>query len=182
MPRSRRTSGFTLLEILVTIAIIVFLFSLIAVVATKVRDRARLARVKSLIKRIHVSLDAYRAVYREYPSGAPLYPDTWPSPYATTGVPLDRSLVIRGLGVDDFNHDDFDQATQTFFVDPWGNQLRYRKVAPTQMLIWSYGPNGQDEIGVGQIWDSKTKAYTGGTGGGMQERMGDDISQNEVDY
>ena len=182
--RARPASGFTLLEVLVVIAIIVFLFTLIATVATKVRDRARMSRTKALVKRIHTVLDAYRAVYREYPSGGPLYPDTWPSPYVATGVVLDKSIVYRGLGLEDgtFNREDFDQATGNIFVDPWGHPLRYRKVAPTQMLVWSYGMNGVDEIGPGKIWDDKLKAYSGGTGGGMQERMGDDISQNDMDY
>lgn len=179
----RRPTGFTLLEILVTIGIIVFLFTLIAVVATKARERARMARTKSLVKRVHVVLDAYRALWREYPAGAPTFPDTWPNPYNVQGVQLDRSLVYRNTGLEEsaFTRDDFD-ATNTYFVDAWGNPLRYRKAGPTQMLIWSYGPNKKDEIGLGQIWDDKTKAYVGGTGGGKQERMGDDISQNEVDY
>jgi type II secretory pathway pseudopilin PulG len=181
--RSRRPSGFTLIEILVTIGIIVFLFSLIAVVAARAREHARMSKTKSLIKRIHVVLDAYRALWKEYPAGD-YVSDTWPAPYLAKGVALDRTLIFRNTGIeqDSFGADEFDKATNTFFVDAWGNPLYYRKVGPTQMLIWSYGPNKKDEIGIGQVWDDKTSAYVGGTGNGMQERMGDDISQNEVDY
>ena len=187
-PLARRSGrGFTLLEMLITIGIIVFLFSLIAMVAIRVREKARMSRVKGTIKKIHVCMEGYKAIWREYPAGAPLYPDTWPTGAMATiykGVPLDTSLVMRGTGIGEegsFTKDEFDP-TGVFFVDPWGNQIRYRKLSADRILIWSYGPNKMDEIGIGQVFDPKTKAYIPGTGGGEQESQGDDISQVNVDY
>lgn len=179
--------GFTLLEMLITIGIIVFLFSLMGLVAFRVREKAKMSRAKSTIKKIHVCMEGYKAIWREYPAGAPLYPDTWPVGSQATiykGVPLDRSLVMRGTGIGEegsFTKDEFDP-TETFFVDPWGNQLRYRKLSSDRILIWSYGPNGHDEIGIGQVWDNKLKVYNPGKGGGELETQGDDISQVNVDY
>ena len=73
------------------------------------RERARTSRVKSLIKRVHVTMDGYFALWKEYPSGDNLS-DTWPKTYDTRGVDLGKSLVFRGTGLEEgtFNHDDFD--------------------------------------------------------------------------
>ena len=147
-----------------------------------------MSRVKGTIKKIHVCMEAYKAIWREYPAGAPLYPDTWPvgtQAVIYKGTPLDISLVMRGTGVGEegsFTKDEIPDPTGQFFVDPWGNQIRYRKLSPDRILIWSYGPNKMDEIGIGQVWDPVAKAYTPGTGGGEQESQGDDISQVNVDY
>ena len=191
MKRFRKgPGGFTLLEMLIVIGIIVFLFTLVAVVALRMRDKARTSRTKSVIKRIHVIMDAYKAIWREYPAGVvnPLYPDQWPSTNVMAtiyqGVPLDRTLVYRGTTLEEgaFQKDDFDAATQTYFVDPWGNSLRYRKLSADRMLVWSYGPYGKDEIGIGMVWDPKAKIYNPGTGGGEQEQQGSNISMLDVDY
>ena len=160
-----RRAGFTLIELLVVIAIIAFLMSLVGVVAMKAREKSRISRAKSLVKRIQVSMDGYRANFREYP---PISSETWPSPYSIAGVELDRHLLTDWEATAVFNKDDLDPTNDTYFIDPWQKRIKYRKVSPYRILIWSTGPDRIDQIGQDVA--------------GKRERGGDDISNVESDY
>ncbi|MCW8131119.1 MAG: type II secretion system protein [Planctomycetota bacterium] len=145
-PRKARRA-YTLIEVLVVISIIALLMSLIGIVAARARAKARVSRTKSLIKRIHVAMDAYQALWRVYPAGAPTHPDTWPDPYDLKGVELEKSFLTDRDPVAKFEVSDLDPTDDKYLVDAWGSRIRYRKVGPNRMLIWSLGPNKVDEIG-----------------------------------
>ncbi len=180
MPHPRR--GYTLIELLVVIAIIAFLLSLVGVVAWRARGYAKIANTKSLIKNIQGALEMYKQHWRQFPSGSPNFPDTWPSPYDTRGTDLEVAFLTKREGsIATFNAGEKD-ATGTWFVDAWGERIRYRKVGPNTCLVWSTGPNKKDEIGVGMLWNATTHTYGGGAGGGKYQRMGDDISDVESDF
>ena len=100
--------------------------------------------------------------------------------YATTGVPLDKTLVFADSANEDFTRSEFDQ-NGTFLIDGWGSPIRYRKLSRERVFIWSCGMNKMDEIGPGQIWDDSSKTYSAGPGGGKFEAMGDDIPMTKVD-
>jgi prepilin-type N-terminal cleavage/methylation domain-containing protein len=169
IPVSRR--GFTLIEMLVVLAIIAMLFALVGVIALKAREKARVSRTKGLLKRIQLGLDEYFVVWREYPSGAPTHPETWPAPYNMGGVEFDQTFVTkRDPGGTSFNKDDMDPADNTYLMDAWGKRIRYRKESVTKVLVWSVGPDGLDDIG-----DPIKNP-------GSSERAGDDISSTASDY
>ena len=162
----RLARGFTLIEMLVVIAIITLLFTLAGVIATRARAKARTSKCKAIIKRTQVALEAYKMIWRDFPSGAPAHPDTWPSPYDTRGVEFDiRFVTERDPGGTSFTQDETDPADRNYLIDPWGKRIRYRKVSPRRMLVWSSGPDGVDDIGAG-----------------VEERKNDDISVADVDY
>ncbi len=160
-PRAR-ARGFTLIELLVVIGIISVLLALVGIIAWQTREKARISRAKALIKRIHMALDTYMTLERVYPPNAN---DEWPKPYNIAGVPLPRKWLTDSEGGTNFNQSDYDPANPDYFIDPWGNQIRYRKMGGTMMLIWSYGPDKVDAIGL-------TK----------NQRGGDDISHVEVGH
>jgi prepilin-type N-terminal cleavage/methylation domain-containing protein len=181
----RSNTGFTLIEMLVTIGIMLFLFSLVAVAAGRMREKARISKTKSLIKRVALALDAYHALHHNYPSipviGDP-NPDTCPysvvKPLTKAGLAfwqgIDlKKVFVMGSSLDDFNNDDLD-STGTYFVDAWGNRLKYRKVGPERYLVWSYGSKQgkapcphpaaaatsfNDDVGTGDYWDAGAKAW-----------------------
>ena len=183
----RLARGFTLLEILVVIAIILILLSLMGIVAANARIKARVSDTKALIKRIHLALDEYKADHGEYPYGdssSGRVPDLNPSsnPDFYLGVELDRTwLTDWGVSIQ-FTSSDYDPNNSNYFVDAWHNRIMYRKISADRMLIWSYGRNEKDEIGVGKIWDEETDGYVEGKGEGKLDRQGDDISMVDVDY
>jgi prepilin-type N-terminal cleavage/methylation domain-containing protein len=144
----RRRPGFTLLEILITIAIMLFLFALVAVAAGRMREKARITNTKSLVKRVSNALEVYHALYRNYPS-IPVIGDTFPDlcPYSTItplqadpsfwrGIDLTRQLLIQSN--EEFGPSDLD-STGTYLVDAWGNRLKYRKLGRDRYLVWSAG-------------------------------------------
>lgn len=187
LPIRRFSNGFTLIEVLVVIAIIMVLLSLLGVVAANARIKARISSTKSLVKRIHLSMDEYKAVNGEYPYGdstSGKVPDLDPATDADfyLGVELDRTWLTDEEPGAKFNNSDYDPSDNNYFVDAWRNRIRYRKFSAERMLIWSYGRNGKDEIGIGQIWDDDTETYGPGKGDGKLERQGDDISMVDVDY
>jgi prepilin-type N-terminal cleavage/methylation domain-containing protein len=183
--RHRKTGGFTLIEMLITIGIMLFLFALVAVAAGRMREKARISKTKSLIKRIAVALEGYHALNHNYPTipiaGDP-NPDTCPYSAATPlasaglafwqGIDLKREFVL-GSSLDDFSNDDFDSTGQ-YFADAWGNRLKYRKIGPERYLVWSFGSKQgnvacphpaatstsfNDDIGTGDYWDAPSKSW-----------------------
>lgn len=166
----RRPNAFTLVELLVVVAILALLLSLMGVVAARAREKSRVSRCKGLIQRIHVAMDTYKAVWNDYPSGAPGNPAirTWPDPYDPLGVELERAMASREGSEATFSPEDLDPTDQKYFLDPWKKRIRYRKVSGERILIWSAGPNGVDEIGADTT--------------GRKERGGDDISSVDVSF
>lgn len=168
--RLRDRSGFTLIEILITIAIMMFLFALVAVAAQRFMARARITSTKELIKRAALQLEAYHALNRNYPAppvAADPFPDTCPysivvplisDPAFWHGVNLEKRFLI-GSSLDDFKLGDLDPSGR-YLVDAWGNPLKYRKIGPERYLVWSYGPKQgnaapqfHDDIGTGDYYD-----------------------------
>lgn len=132
--QARRTSGFTLIEILVVIVVIAILATLVAPNIFQNVGAAKSATAKSQIEMLGTALDAYRLQNGRYPTTQqglnalveiPTVdaPTTWNGPYLRKAVP----------------------------VDPWGAPYLY--VAPGQI-----NPNGYDLLSYGA--DGKP----GGTG------------------
>ncbi len=96
--RSYNEGGFTLLEILVVIAILGLLIGLVAPAALRQLGGARLSVAKQSIERIGAVLDMYKLDVGAYPStdqglkalvAAPSGVGSWNGPYLKGDVPID---------------------------------------------------------------------------------------------
>lgn len=122
----RDDAGFTLLEILVVIAILGLLIGLVAPAALRQLGNARVSVAKQSIERIGSVLDMYKLDVGSYPTteqglGAlvdqPTGVTSWSGPYVKGGVP----------------------------VDPWNHQYVYRNPserAGHDFDLCSQGPSG----------------------------------------
>ncbi len=99
-PRVRRTSGFTLIEILVVITVIAILATLVAPSIFQHVGEAKSSTAKSQIEMLATALDAYRLDNGQYPTTQqglnalveiPTVdtPPNWRGPYLRKAVPLD---------------------------------------------------------------------------------------------
>ncbi|GMV83028.1 MAG: hypothetical protein AMXMBFR7_42120 [Planctomycetota bacterium] len=140
-----RAPGVTLIELLVVLALILMLLGLVGVQVWKARERARADRTLALTKSVSAALEAYNSIHRDYPTGDPAQPPTWPSPYDTRGVEFRTDWLDEepsGLPPDSI-----DKANPVFLKDGWGRRIRYRKTSSTEFLVWSVGPDGVDDLG-----------------------------------
>lgn len=138
VPRSRRPSGFTLIEVLLVLTILVVIASLVAVNINTARRKARIDAAKSQVGMFKTPLQMYELAVGSYPTTAQGLealrtapadlpnPAKWDRPYLDSPVPL----------------------------DPWGNPYQYISPGthnPDGYDVWSYGPDGvndtEDDIG-----------------------------------
>ena len=129
MRQRRRTSGFTLIEVLVVIVVIAILAAVVAPNLFRNVGDAKVAAAKTQIETFGTALDAYRLDNGKYPSTAQgllaLWerpsidpPANWRSPYLRKAIPK----------------------------DPWGHEYVYLapgKVNPTSYDLLSYGADGK---------------------------------------
>jgi general secretion pathway protein G len=137
-PNNRRRDGFTLIEVLLVMAILVVLASLAAVNIGSARRKAKIDAAKSQVGMFKTPLQMYELAIGSYPTTAQGLDalrtapsdlpnaSKWDGPYLESPVPL----------------------------DPWENAYQY--VAPgthntDSFDVWSNGPDGQsgteDDIG-----------------------------------
>lgn len=124
--RDPNESGFTLLEILVVIAILGLLIGLVAPAALRQLGGARVSVAKQSIERIGSVLDMYKLDVGTYPSG-------------DQGL---RALVERPTGVEPWNGP---YVKGNVPVDPWNHAYVYRNPSPRgghDYDLCSAGPTG----------------------------------------
>ena len=128
--RQRRPNrhGFTLLEVLLVLAILVILGSTVTFYFAKTQTRANFRATKVQIAALEQLLDQYRIDVGTYPNTQQglnalmvvpsdlAAPDKWGGPYSKKVIP----------------------------PDPWQNPYQYELVNADLFRIWSWGPDGQD--------------------------------------
>ena len=129
MKQSR--SGFTLIEILVVVAIIGILISIILPVLSRVRDQAKATRTRSLMDVLTIACDLY------YNDWGGIFPPAFANPTSpsknegiemlykglTTREGRSTRDYARDVSNDDLGDSDGDGARE--FHDAWGNPLVY---------------------------------------------------------
>jgi general secretion pathway protein G len=129
--KRRRVKGFTLLEVLLVLAILVILGSMVTVYFAKTQDQGYRRAAKIQINLFEQLMDQYRINNNTYPNTQQglmallqppaelANPDNWGGPYTKKAIP----------------------------PDPWGNPYQYQLDTAYEFRIWSFGPDGSDGSG-----------------------------------
>jgi general secretion pathway protein G len=120
--------GWTFIETLIVIGIVLVLTSSVGFMAVKYLDRAKVVTARNQIETFCVSLDAYFLDCGEYPSETEGLPALWEKP-VSAGELWNGPYVSKAIP-----------------RDPWGNDYEYRKPGfyNTQYGIRSFGGDGME--------------------------------------
>ena len=116
--REALRQGFTLIEILVVVAIIGMLGAVAVPAYMNHVKESRIETTRMLIKNVELALKSYNFKHGKYPD----------SLEALTQAP----------------DEDSDPLLEGDPVDPWGNELHYQKQGKKRPKITSYGPDGEE--------------------------------------
>jgi general secretion pathway protein G len=128
--RTRSTSGFTLIEVLVVIVVITVLAALVAPNVFRHVSTANEAAARSQIEMLGAALDAYRLDNGRYPTTAQGLDALWAAPTSDPAPRNWRGPYLR----------------KEVPLDPWGNPYVYispGQVNPNGYDLLSYGADGQ---------------------------------------
>lgn len=123
--------GFTFIETIVTISIILILSAAVGFSATKYVDRARIATCHNQIETFRLALQAYFLDCGQYPTEAQGLQALWEKPIiAPVPARWDGPYTDRQIP-----------------VDPWGNEYVYRNPGEKNLpfSIMSFGADGRSE-------------------------------------
>lgn len=136
-----KSKGFTLMELLVTMAIIAILAGMAIGGAQMARKRGSATKAKAAIAALEAAIDMYEMDMGEYP--------------ASGNANLVQALTVTSTDPDwygpymQFKEEDLEGGS---YVDPWGNPYVYSNPGShnaSSFDIYSFGLNGQDEAGAG---------------------------------
>jgi general secretion pathway protein G len=132
-PNARR-AGFTLIEVLLVLIILVIIGSLAVNVFTGTQDKASVNAAKSNVSLVRGAIDRYRLDMNKYPTKLA---DLWEKPSDTSAADKWGGPYMEQLK-----------------ADPWGAEYQYSaqgKKNTDKFDFWSNGPDGQngtdDDIG-----------------------------------
>ena len=156
----RRSAGFTLVEIMAVVLIILVLAGLILSMAGGAARDADIANTKALLERIGVGLEAYKAETGQYPvpsniaeANRLLYrtlsntAGTYnPTPIAGREPFMDwKPTELNPVEYYPWDTPNYKAQPTAGFVDAWGNAIQYTfdpNITSTYRL-WSMGPDGK---------------------------------------
>ena len=119
IPQSRKT-GFTLVEILVVVAIIGILAGIVLKISGYAAGKSDRAKALSDLERIKTALEEYRINKGQYWGDA-----------ATTNLTADFSKDVAA----------YVNTNGLRTVDPWGRNYKYQRISALDFKLWSGGPN-----------------------------------------
>jgi len=161
--KSRR--GFTLIEILVVVGLIMFLAAFVIVAAVRFGNNSRVNATKALLQRLGMGINKYYGEYRVYPS-APVDADVLAKKtniyyYLTPHDDTSKTPTVQSPVCAEFKSGEVRLFGSDYWVvDPWGNKIVYYAQSRMQAEVGnyrmkSYGPNGipddADDISLSKV-------------------------------
>jgi general secretion pathway protein G len=138
-PPVRVRAGFTLIEVMIVIAIVLALSGLIGVALFRQRDAAKADLVRTDMNSLKAALDLFRLDYDRYPTDEEGLAVLW-----------DKNKLSASSGGDT----EADAAKWKGYMkdplpnDKWGSAWGYRQVSEhgdeTKFDLWSFGPDKQE--------------------------------------
>jgi prepilin-type N-terminal cleavage/methylation domain len=138
-------SGFTMVEILVILAIISLLIGLIVSGADSVRRKSKVYQAQAMIASLETALALYHVDFGAYPAAGNLNMVT----LLTDSVNLGGNPEWRGPYMSFKENDLTGKVPNATVIDPWKHAYGYDLPGIPEYRIWSAGPNGIDEDGAG---------------------------------
>jgi len=156
----RKSSAFTLIELLIVIAIIGILMSLLFPAVNGVMDTARKAQAANDVTQIATAITAYQTEYGQWPTNASASAQDVGGNFLNALMGTNSRQIIF-LEVSDAKGKK-SGITNNVFVDPWGNAYKYvidpnylSQVAGTPAI---FGTAPRKNVAV---WQQTNKKYTG---------------------
>lgn len=131
MRRRPRRSAFTLLEVLLVLAILVILASTVTFYFARTQTTAQVRAARVQINAVSQLLDQYRIDVGSYPSSQQ-------GLQALVEAPSD--LAQQGKWAGPYSQKEIPP-------DPWGNPYQYKLENADEFAVYSFGPDGQDNSG-----------------------------------
>ncbi|MCB9844410.1 MAG: type II secretion system major pseudopilin GspG [Phycisphaeraceae bacterium] len=127
---ARRRSGFTLIEVLIVIAIILTLTGLVGVALFQRRDEAKVDLTKTDMNTIKSAMKQFYMHFERYPTTDEGIAVLWDKTRLE-----DPELEDKWGGY-------LEKKLET---DKWGHEWGYEQMAYNAYKIWSVGPDGEEE-------------------------------------
>ena len=132
--------AFTLVEMLIVIAVIAMLAGMIMAVSYKVKDKARRDNTRNLLERVETGLEIYRDTNGRWPSFVHSQPTTM-SPAESAQL---AQILRDGDAVE--QSEIREVAGEDVVVDYWNNPIQLWQDGNNApgLDVWSFGPDGTD--------------------------------------
>jgi general secretion pathway protein G len=138
MNRRRHARGFTLIEVMIVIAIVLALTAIVGVAVIGRKDQADASLTATKLNILKGALKQFRLDYSR-----------WPTEEEGLAVLWDKELLDPEADVNKYLSGGYMEESTP--QDQWGNAWGYRfpsmREDETQYDLWSFGPNGEDEDG-----------------------------------
>ncbi|MDF1837936.1 MAG: type II secretion system protein GspG [Planctomycetota bacterium] len=144
-----KKSGFTLIEMVVTIAILALLAGIATPLVTRQVEKGRIARAQADCDAIVKAIVMYHMEYGRYPGGSQSDPTyNYQGPGGSGFNALAPELINGSVKF----------LNKKIGLDPWGNNYCYHiytRSNPYQdVSVFSMGPNGSSQSWSGSLWNT----------------------------
>jgi general secretion pathway protein G len=201
-------NGFSLIELLIVLAILVLLASLVAPRLLGSREKANVDAAKTQISLFKSTLEIYSLHNSGYPTSEQGLKALIERPSSDSGIGggdefeddafgEDEDLADLGLDEEDDGMEEEEGSSNSNWQgpyiksdklpkDPWGSAYRYEYPGQNNKIgepdIWSLGPDRKDNTTDDVVsWTGKRKTGEGGSGADGFEVGGGDDSNEEID-